>query len=388
MKGTSIRPSGGFVTRATAGETVRAFVPDRLPPRDLPTFGYDDMDLLERANRSLGRLDGLSALLPDASLFIFFYVRKEAVLSSQIEGTQSSLSELLLFEEAQPGGVPIDDVAEVSRYVAALNHGIRRIRDDGFPLSLRLLREIHAVLLGTGRGSDKEPGEFRTSQNWIGGSRPGNASYVPPPPGELDQCLTDLELFLHSREPALPLLVRAALAHVQFESIHPFLDGNGRLGRLLVTLLLIHDGAISEPLLYLSLYLKQNRDRYYELLQRVRESSDWLSWIRFFLEGVRATAAEATNTARRILALFDADHQRISALGRSASSALRVHEHLRRRPLTSVSATARSTGLTFPTVQSSFTALEGLGLLRETTGKERGRIYAYEEYLRVLSEEA
>ncbi len=388
MKESLTTPSGRYVANSNAGETVRAFVPNKLPPSDLPSLGYNDLELLERANRSLGRLDGLSALLPDASLFIYFYVRKEAVLSSQIEGTQSSLSELLLFEEAQPGGVPIDDVQEVSRYVAALSHGIRRMREDGFPLSLRLLREIHAVLLGAGRGSDKEPGEFRSSQNWIGGTRPGNATYVPPPPGELPHCLGDLELFLHSHEPALPLLVRAALAHVQFESIHPFLDGNGRLGRLLVTLLLIHEGAISEPLLYLSLYLKQHRDEYYRLLQRVRENGDWLSWIRFFLEGVRETSSTATDTARRIMSLFAADHQRISGVGRSANSALRVHEYLQRKPLTSVSGAAYATGLSFPTVQSAFASLQELGLLNEVTGKERGRIYAYSEYLRILGEGA
>jgi Fic family protein len=295
---------------------------------------------------------------------------------------------MLQFEEAQPGGVPIDDVQEVYRYVAALGHGIRRMREDGFPLSLRLLREIHAVLLGAGRGSDKEPGEFRSSQNWIGGTRPGNATYVPPPPGELRQCLGDLELFLHSHEPALPLLVRAALAHVQFESIHPFLDGNGRLGRLLVTLLLIHEDAISEPLLYLSLYLKQHREEYYRLLQRVREKGDWLSWIRFFLEGVRETSSSATDTARRIMSLFAADRQRVSGLGRSASSALRVHEYLQRKPLTPVSGAADATGLSFPTVQSAFASLHGLGLINEVTGKERGRIYAYSEYLSILSEGA
>ena len=388
MKETTATPSGRYIRISTVGETVRAFVPNALPPPGLPPLGYDDLDLLERANRCLGRLDGLAALLPDASLFIYFYVRKEAVLSSQIEGTQSSLSELLLFEEAQTGGVSIDDVEEVSRYVAALNHGIRRMREDGFPLSLRLLREIHAVLLGAGRGSEKEPGAFRSSQNWIGGTRPGNATYVPPPPAELAACLGDLELFLHSRRPALPLLVRAALAHVQFESIHPFLDGNGRLGRLLVTLLLIHDGAISEPLLYLSLYLKQHRERYYALLQAVREQGEWLPWIRFFLEGIRETSVAATDTARRVMSLFAIDHERVGTMGRSANSALRIHGYLQRRPITSISGAVGGTGLTFPTVQSAFRSLEELGLLNEISGKERGRVYAYSEYLRILGEGA
>lgn len=385
MKEHSTSPSGQYITISTVGETAKAFVPDSLPPPDLTAFGFEDLDLLERANRSLGRLDGLSAMLPDASLFIYFYVRKEAVLSSQIEGTQSSLSELLLFEEAQPAGVPIHDVEEVSRYVAALNHGIRRIRDDGFPLSLRLLREIHAVLLDSGRGSDKEPGEFRRSQNWIGGTRPGNATYVPPPPAHLAACLANLEQFLHATKPAMPLLIRAALAHVQFESIHPFLDGNGRLGRLLITLLLMNEHAISDPLLYLSLYFKQHRDLYYRLLQRVREESDWLSWIRFFLDGVRETANEATSTATRITSLFEADRVRTQGIGRAAGSALRVFSYLQQRPITSVTAAAEATDLVYPTVSSAMNALEKLGIVTEVTGRDRGKVYAYTKYLEILS---
>jgi Fic family protein len=323
-------------------------------------------------------------LLPDPSLFIYFYVRKEAVLSSQIEGTQSSLSQLLLFEEAEPTGVPIDDVEEVSQYVAALYHGIRRIRGDGFPLSLRLIREIHAVLLDSGRGSDKEPGEFRTSQNWIGGSRPGNANYVPPPPDHLMECLGNLELFLHETGSPMPLLIRAALAHVQFESIHPFLDGNGRLGRLLVTLLLINARAIDDPLLYLSVYFKKHREQYYRLLQRVREESDWIGWIRFFLDGVRETANEATTTARRIISLFEADRARIQGVGRTVGSVLRIHEHLQRKPLTSVSAAANTTELSFPTARSSMGSLERLGIVSEVTGRSRNKLYAYTAYLKIL----
>lgn len=384
MKENFMSPSGRYITISTVGETAKAFIPDDLPPPDLKSFGFEDLDLLERANRSLGRLDGLSALLPDASLFIYFYIRKEAVLSSQIEGTQSSLSELLLFEEAQPAGVPIDDVEEVSRYVAALNHGIRRIREDGFPLSLRLLREMHAVLLDSGRGSDKEPGEFRKSQNWIGGTRPGDAAYVPPPPTHLMACLGNLEHFLHPNEPAMPLLIRAALAHVQFESIHPFLDGNGRLGRLLITLLLMNERAISDPLLYLSLYFKQHRDLYYQLLQRVRNESDWLSWIRFFLDGVRETANEATSTARKITSLFESDRARTQGIGRAAGSALRVFGYLQQRPITSVTAAADGTDLTFPTVSSAMNQLARLGIVEEVTGRDRGKLFAYREYLQIL----
>lgn len=384
MKESLTRPSGRYITISTIGETARAFVPHALPPPDLQPFGFADLELLERANRSLGRLDGLSTLLPDPSLFIYFYVRKEAVLSSQIEGTQSSLSQLLLFEEAQPTGAPIDDVEEVSRYVAALYHGIRRIRGDGFPLSLRLIREIHAVLLDSGRGSDKEPGEFRTSQNWIGGSRPGNANYVPPPPDHLMECLGNLELFLHETGSPMPLLIRAALAHVQFESIHPFLDGNGRLGRLLVTLLLINARAIDDPLLYLSVYFKKHREQYYRLLQRVREESDWIGWIRFFLDGVRETANEATTTSRRIISLFEADRARIQGVGRIAGSVLRIHEHLQRKPLTSVSAAANATELSFPTARSSMGSLERLGIVSEVTGRSRNKLYAYTSYLKIL----
>ena len=226
---------------------------------------------LERALLALGRLDSISTLLPDPNLFIYSYVRKEAVLSSQIEGTQSSLSDLLLFELKQAPGVLQEDLdlIEVSNYVAALNHGIARLRED-FPLSNRMIREIHGLLLARGRGSDKDPGEFRRSQNWIGGTRPGNARFVPPPYTALPDCMTAFERFLHADEDGLPLLVRAGLAHVQFETIHPFLDGNGRVGRLLITFLLHHGGALREPLLYLSLYFKRHRATYYDLLDGVR----------------------------------------------------------------------------------------------------------------------
>jgi len=234
---------GRFVVSKVGGETIRAYVPPALPP--IPPLRLDSVQLLlEQANQALGRLDGLASFLPDLSLFIYAWVRKEALLSSQIEGTQSSLSDLLLFENEEVPGVPIEDVQDVSNYVAALNHGLKRMR-EGFPLSLRLIREIHAILLSRGRGSEKDPGEFRRSQNWIGGTRPGNAAFVPPPPDLVMECMGQLESFLHSEAGNMPLLVRAALAHVQFESIHPFLDGNGRLGRLLITFLLCAGGALS-----------------------------------------------------------------------------------------------------------------------------------------------
>ncbi|MDB4952354.1 MAG: hypothetical protein JWM27_5003 [Gemmatimonadetes bacterium] len=246
------------------------------------------------------------------------------MLSSQIEGTQSSISDLPLYESGDGDRVPFDDVAEVSRYVAALSFGLERLR-GGFPLSLRLIGEIHGVLLAGGRGSERTPGEFRRSRSWIGGTRPGNALFVPPPPDHVMACLGDLELFLHDRPGRTPTLIKAALAHVQFETIHPFLDGNGRLGRFLITFLLCAEEALSQPLLYLSLYFKANRQTYYDLLQRVRTEGVWEEWLAFFLEGVIATSSQATDTARRILALFETDRLRIEALGRVAHVALRVH---------------------------------------------------------------
>ncbi|MFW6201904.1 MAG: Fic family protein, partial [Gemmatimonadota bacterium] len=315
---------GRTATSTITGETVRSFIPRPLPPDPPLRLDRTLHDVLERANRALGRLDGVATLLPDRALFLYFYVRKEAVLSSQIEGTRSSLSELLLYETEEAPGVPFDDVREVSRYVAALNHGLDRLR-GGFPLSLRLVREIHEVLLSAGRGSENAPGEFRRSQNRMGGSRPGNALYVPPPPPEeVVACMGALEKYLHDDPVRTPTLIKAALSHVQFETIHPFLDGNGRVGRLLITFLLCAEEALSEPLLYLSLYFKQNRERYYDLLRHVRFTGDWEEWLQFFLEGVAATADQAAGTARRILDVFERDRERIQVLGRSAPSALRV----------------------------------------------------------------
>ena len=310
---------------------------------------------------------------------------KGAVLSSQIEGTQSSLSDLLLFELDEAPGVPLDDVVEVSNYVAALEHGLARLR-GGFPLSNRLIREIHGVLLSRGRGSGKDPGEFRRSQNWIGGSRPGNAVFVPPPHTAVPECMASLERFLHATDDGLPVLVRAALAHVQFETIHPFLDGNGRVGRLLITLLLCHAGVLREPLLYLSLYLKQNRATYYEMLDRVRRDGDWEAWIAFFLDGVRITAAGAVSTAQELAAMFQADRSRVEPSKRRAGSALRVHEAIKRRPITSMPDVCRITGLSFPAASSAMDLLVELGIARELTGKRRNRIFVYDRYLAILNQ--
>jgi len=375
---------GSYFAHNVGGELVRAYVPAPLPP--IPAVRIDQFQtLFEQANQSLGRLDGLASVLPDLGLFIYAYVRKEAVLSSQIEGTQSSLSDLLLFENDEAPGVPIQDVQEVSNYVAALNHGLARLR-DGFPLSLRLMREIHGVLLSKGRGSTKEPGEFRRSQNWIGGTRPGSAAFVPPPPERVMECMGELEKFLHAERNDLPPLVKAGLVHVQFETIHPFLDGNGRLGRLLITFLLCAAGALREPILYLSLFFKSHRQTYYDLLMRVRETGDWESWIEFFLTGVKETSEQAVGAARRILDLLESDRKQIAALGRPAASALRVFQHAQTNPILSTRATAQKIGISFPTVTSAIDHLQKLGVLREITGKQRRRLFVYDAYLKILNE--
>lgn len=365
------------------GETVRAFVPDRLPPDPPLELAGSRQQLLERATIAVGRLDSVSTLLPHPQLFLYSYVRREAVLSSQIEGTQSSLNDLLLFEVDEAAGVPVSDVQEVSNYVAALEHGMARLSED-FPLCNRLLCEIHERLMSGGRGSDKLPGEFRRSQNWIGGTRPGNAHFVPPPPQEVESCMRQLESFFHRTDDGLPTLLRAALAHVQFETIHPFLDGNGRLGRLLIALLLHHGGLLSQPLLYLSLYFKQHRSVYYELLDRVRVRGDWEAWIDFFLEGVEQTATGAVTTAQRLIALFEADRQRAQGKG---SSVIQVLSSLRDRPLSSIKRLSEDSGLTIPTTTSAIQTLIELGIAAEVTGQRRNRIFAYTAYLAILAEE-
>ena len=375
---------GRFVETPIDGETVRAYVPPPLSPEIAAALGTDTYDLLEQANRALGRLDGVSQLLPDPSLVIYFYVRKEAVLSSQIEGTQSSLSDVLLFESEETPGVPLEDAEEVTNYVKAMNHGLRHLREDGFPLSLRLIREIHEILMSGARGGDKAPGEFRRSQNWIGGTRPGTAACVPPPPQLLSETLGALEKFMHRAD--VPLLIKSAMVHVQFETIHPFLDGNGRLGRLLITFLLCSQGVLSEPLLYLSLYFKTHQHAYYEHLQNIRFSDGWRSWLVFFLEGARVTAQQAFETARRLVRLTDEDRASLGAIGRRAGSAVQVHDALRRRPIVSAREIERLTGLTAPTVNAVIAELEKLGMLKEVTGKKRDRIYAYQRYLGVLNE--
>ena len=377
--------TGTYRITTTVSEKVRAFIPSPLPPVPPLEIGGARQLLLERATLAIGRLDSISTLLPDPHLFLYSYVRREAVLSSQIEGTQSSLSDLLLFELNEAPGVPVDDVVEVSNYIAALEHGVARIR-EGFPLSNRLLREMHAALMAKGRGNEKQPGEFRRSQNWIGGTRPGTAHFVPPPPEEVEDCMGALERFLHDDTNGLPVLLNAALAHVQFETIHPFLDGNGRLGRLLISLLLHQGGLLGQPLLYLSLYLKKHRSTYYELLDRVRHDGNWEAWVDFFLEGVEQTARSAVQTARRLVDIFEADTRRVQQTGRSAANSMRVLSALRQRPALRLKNLCEHHGMTFPTATKAIQSLCTLGIAREHTGQRRNRVFVYDAYLAILSE--
>lgn len=375
---------GDLVKCSIVGESYNCYVPKPLPP--FPPLDMEKLyPLLDQANVALGRLDGLSTILPDPSLFLYMYIRKEAVLSSQIEGTQSSLSDLLLYENQEIPGALEQDVVEVSNYVAAMEYGLNRIQ-GGFPLSLRLIREMHEVLLNKGRGSSKQPGEFRNSQNWIGGTRPGNAKFVPAPPDKLMESLGALEKFLHDETVKLPTLVKAALAHHQFETIHPFLDGNGRLGRLLITFILCVEGIMQKPLLYLSLYFKTQRQAYYDHLQLVRETGDWEEWIQFFLMGVVETAGLAVETAQKILKLFAEDRAKIEAIGKPAVSSLIVHHYLQRHPITDAKKVVEHCKMTLPTANKSLRHLVELGIVKEVTGKARNKIYGYTQYMKILSD--
>lgn len=377
--------TGRFVSISTAGEDCRAFIPNPLPPVPPLAIGAELREKLDQALLAIGRLDSVTALLPDPSLFLYMYVRKEAVLSSQIEGTQSSLSDLLLFELEEAPGAPVDDAREVSNYVAALSHGIARFR-GGFPLSLRLLGEIHGILLKSGRGEDKGPGEFRRSQNWVGGTRPGNALFVPPPADEVLACMGALEKFLHNDPEPTPALLKAALAHVQFETIHPFLDGNGRIGRLLISFVLFSEGVLREPLLYLSLYFKQHRQAYYDLLQSVRTTGDWEAWLDFFADAARETAADAVSAVQALNRMSEEHHARLRGSGRNAGSLLRVHAALLRSPVINIARAVKATELVPNTVAACMKQLEQFGLVKEITGKRRNRVFAYVPYLAVLNQ--
>jgi len=377
-------PFGSYINNSVSGELVKAYMPDTLPPNP-PIEMADLYSLQDQANLTIGRLDGISINVPDISLFLYMYIRKEAVLSSQIEGTQSTLDDLLMYESNEAVGVPIDDVVEVSNYVSALNHGLERIA-GGFPLCLRLIREMHEILLSRGRGSTKQPGIFRTSQNWIGGTRPGNASFVPPPWENIADLLSNLESFWNTEDGSVPTLIKAGLAHYQFETIHPFLDGNGRLGRLLITFILCVDGIMSKPLLYLSLYFKINRQSYYDHLQHTREKGDLEEWLKFFLKGVIYTAEQAVKTIQQTLELLEKDRQKIQGIGKAAASALIIHDLIKKTPITDGNKIVSMSGLTLPTVNSSIKHLIELGIVTELTGRSRNKVYKYTKYLDILSE--
>lgn len=376
--------TGEYLVQRYGDENVRAFMPFPLPPKPPLSITPVLQEELDQAHISLGRLDSIATLLPDISLFLYMYIRKEAVLSSQIEGTKSTLSDLLLFEMNEVPGVPLDDVKEVSNYVSAIRHGLKRIK-EGFPISNRLIREIHGILLSKGRGSDKDPGQFRRSQNWIQGTRPGNALYVPPPPERVAEAMGNWEKFLHDMPERTPALTKAALMHVQFETIHPFLDGNGRVGRLMITLLLCHERILHDPLLYLSLYFKKNRERYFDLLTAVRTEGDWEEWLSFFAKGVGEMAEGAVATARGLNEIFKEDRAKIKGLKRKAGSALQIHQLLQNKPIAGVNSLLTFSKLSQPTVAAALGTLQNAGIIQEVTGRKRNRLFIYKRYLDIMS---
>jgi len=375
------RVTGYYESAVAGGEEVAAFVPHPLPPAEPPLAVSGRIaDRLGEATRALARLEVAGEMVPSTDWFLYAFVRKEAVISSQIEGTQASLVDLLNYEAAEEA-VPSPDIEEIANYIDAQGFARNQLNDeDGLPLSVRLLNETHRVLMRGVRGANKQPGQVRRSQNWIGGTRPGNAAFVPPPPQRLPDLLGDLEKYLHGND-KLPPLIRVGLLHAQFETIHPYLDGNGRIGRLLISLLLEHWGLLDTPLLYLSLYLKRHQSEYYRRLEAIRTEGDWEGWIEFFLEGVTATAEEAVGSARELFALLSADRHRLLE-GRSASvTALRLLEELPRHPIVTVASAMRLLDASKPTATRAIEALEENGILTETTGRKRGRSFAYRAYL-------
>jgi Fic family protein len=380
------RLTGRYEHSTVTGERVAAFIPHPLPPKDPPlALSEALLERLRAAEQSLGRLELAGDMVPSLDWFIYAFVRKEAVVSSQIEGTQATLVDLLAFEADIGDRAPREpDVEEVCNYLDALTFARAQLADPaGLPLSMRLLNQSHARLMQGVRGADKGPGEVRRSQNWIGGSRPGNAVYVPPPPQALDGAISAFEKYIHAEDTLHPL-VRAGLLHVQFETIHPYLDGNGRIGRLLVTLLLEHWRLLTKPLLYLSLYFKRHRDAYYHHLNAVRVAGDWEGWLDFFLDGVATIAGEAANTARDLFAQVNADRGRVLASGDSTVAALRLFEILPRQPIVTVGFVISHLATTKPTATRAILALVNAGVLAEMTGKKRDRAWAYHSYLERL----
>lgn len=379
--------TGTYTPTIAGGVACQAFVPVPLPPQPALDVSGKLQTRLNEALIALGRLDAISTLLPDAKLFLYSYVRKEAVMSSQIEGTQSSLSDLMLYEmEGQPG-VPMDDVQEVSCYVNALTLGVERIR-QGHPISFRLLTEVHQALMTSGRGTQRGPGEFRRNQVWLGGHRADEAAFVPPPANQIADCWATLEQFINDLpEPTAPV-IKAALVHVQFETIHPFLDGNGRVGRLLIPLILVEAGILKEPLLYLSVFFKQYRDTYYHLLQQVRITGDWEAWLLFFADAITATANQAVSTAQQLIQLLATDKLRLVQIGRLSGSATQILDALFAHPVANIAAMSTATGLTAATIGKALDAMQDqLGMVHEITGQKRNRVFAYQAYIDILNQE-
>lgn len=373
---------GIYKTQKIIGDSYKAYIPLKLPPKPL---NLDQLyPYLEKATHALAELNNSIQSIPNTTLFIYMYIRKEALLSSQIEGTQSSFADLILFENNQKTEVSLDDVEEVSNYVKAIYYGLEKL-NNGFPLSLRLLRDVHKILLSGTRGAGRYPGEFRKTQNWIGGSKPSNALFVPPPVEDLHECLTDLESFLH--DTTLPILIKTGLIHVQFETIHPFLDGNGRLGRLLIGLMLCENKLLNEPVLYLSLYFKQQRTTYYNLLQEVRLYGTWETWLEFFLEGICVASKQALNTITEINKLFELDYAKIESLGRARFSCIQIMDYLKKLPQVSVSLISKELTISAPAARRSLEHLVTLGIIKEISGKQRDKVYVYSKYLAILEKD-
>ncbi|MBK8971944.1 MAG: Fic family protein [Hahellaceae bacterium] len=379
--------TGTYTPAVAGGVKCQAFIPNPLPPAPPLTIDNTLQQRLSDAQVALGRLDAISALLPAADLFLYSYIRKEAVMSSQIEGTQSSLNDLMLYEMEGVPGVPMDDVQEVSCYVSALTLGVQRIR-EGYPITIRLVRELHQALMTHGRGANKSPGDFRQNQVWLGAHRPDEAVFVPPPANRIAECWTDFEYFINDLPETTEPVIKAALAHVQFETIHPFMDGNGRLGRLLIPLILVQANILKDPLLYLSVFFKKHRQTYYDRLQQVRLTGDWESWVRFFADAIAATANQAVQTAQQLNDLLQQDKVRLLQLGRLSGSATQILEALFRNPMINIATLRQHTGITPATIGKALDAMEQqLGIVREVTGQKRNRIYAYTAYINILNQE-
>jgi Fic family protein len=379
--------TGRYVPSIAGGFACQAFIPAPLPPHPPLEINGKLQARLAEAHIALGRLDAISSLLPDAQLFLYSYVRKEAVMSSQIEGTQSSLSDLMLYEMAAQPGVPMDDVQEVSCYVNALTLGVERI-NQGNLITIRLVKELHQALMTSGRGIQRGPGEFRTNQVWIGGHRADEATFVPPPANEIAACWSELEKFLNDVPESTEPVIKAALMHAQFETIHPFMDGNGRLGRLLIPLILAQAGVLQEPLLYLSVFFKKHRQTYYERLQQVRLTGDWEGWLLFFVDAITATATQAVATAQQLNQLLATDKTKLVQIGRLAGSANQILDALFNQPIASINLLVEKTGLTPATIGKALDTMENtLGLVRELTGQKRNRVYAYSAYIEILNQE-